>query len=366
VNSRQTRVVAVILVALGLVTAPFINRLTDVDQPMDVLGIALIVAAGAATALRDRWPVPTLAIVATSTSLYLLIGYPYGPIFFALAVAVYAVARRRPPAEAALWCAAAFGLLLLHLLTNPAALDGAVGLLPAFAWVAIPFTIGVARRLVAEANARERAEADRRLVDAERLRIAHEVHDVVGHGLAAIQMQADIALHVRDRRPDQAGLALDAISRASAEALAELRATLAEITPGDDADSRAPTPGLARFDDLRQRVEDAGLAVDATVTGQPRSLSPAVDLAAYRVLQEALTNVVKHSAYPRAVIEIAYRPREVQVSVSNQELAADSHVDGFGITGMRRRVERLGGQLTAGPGADAGVFEVRATIPTEV
>ncbi len=113
-------------------------------------------------------------------------------------------------------------------------------------------------------------------------------------------------------------------------------------------------------------MEVAGLAVEATVTGQPRELPPAADLAAYRVLQEALTNVVKHSAHPRAVIEIAYRPREVRVSVSNQELAADSPVEGFGITGMRRRVERLGGQLTAGSGADAGVFEVRATIPTEV
>ncbi|MGH8776696.1 MAG: sensor histidine kinase, partial [Jiangellaceae bacterium] len=152
------------------------------------------------------------------------------------------------PGTAGAWSAATFVALLGHLFTN-----------------------------VTQAGARERAAADQRLVDAERLRLAQEVHDVMGHGLAAIQMQADIALHVRKARPEQSGAALEAISRASAEALDELRATLAVITPGREnaAVLRAPTPGLARLDALWQRVEEAGLVVEVTTEGEPRPLPPA-------------------------------------------------------------------------------------------
>ena len=269
-----------------------------------------------------------------STSGYLLLGFPYGSIMFCLAVAVYSVARRRPPVQASLWRwlpRRPVGAPV-HQRRRPAR---RAGLLPGSAWVAIPFTIGVARRLVAEAGTRERAESERRLVDAERLRLAQEVHDVVGHGLAAIQMQADIALHLRRPTPEQAHVALEAISRASSDALAELRATLAAISPDGRARrrarDRAPTPGLARVDTLRQRVEDAGVTVEVAVDGQPRPLPAAVDLAAYRVLQESLTNVVKHSPHPQARVEIAYRPGEVTLTVANQDLVAGSHVEGFGI-----------------------------------
>ena len=368
-TARDTLVPGV-LVVLGLVSAPAIDRISDVDRAIDVWGVALLVAVGAATVLRRRWPVLTLALVAAGTSAYLVAAYPYGPVMFSLAVAVYAVARAVRLLPAALCSLGAFALLTGHLLTNPAALPGAAGLVPALAWIAIPFTVGLARRLVAEAGARERAESERRLLDAERLRLAQEVHDVVGHGLAAIQMQADIALHLRRSRPAQAGQALEAISRASAEALAELRTTLATIAPREHGseDSRAPIPGLARLDDLLARVEGAGVTVDATVTGAPRPLPAPADLAAYRVLQESLTNVVKHSAHPRATVEVGYRPGVVRLRVANQDLApglVEEHVDGFGIAGMRRRVTHLGGRLSAGPAADGSHFEVRATIPTE-
>jgi signal transduction histidine kinase len=357
-------VLAAVLVAAGLVAAPWVDKIRTVDRPVDAIAIALIVIAGGATALRRRWPVPTLIVVTAATAAYLTSGYPYGPILAAVAVAVYSVARHTPLLRASLWCAGALAMLMLHLFTNPAALDGAAGLLPGSAWVGIPFTIGVARRLVAEAGARERAESERRVVDAERLRLAQEVHDVVGHGLAAIQMQADIALHLRESSPGQAQVALEAISRASSDALAELRATLAAISPDgtDPGADRAPAPGLARVDDLRRRVEDAGVKVDVTVRGRPRALPAAVDLAAYRILQESLTNVVKHSPHPRATVEISYRTGEVGLAVANQDLPGGAPAEGFGIAGMRRRATHLGGDLTARP-AD-GRFEVRATIPT--
>ena len=284
-----------VLVVLSLVSAPFVDALSEVDRDLDAVGLALLVAVAAVTVLRRRWPMTALALVAVGTSGYLALAYPYGPVMFSLAIAVYAVARVARLLPAALASLGTLALLSAHLLTNPAALPGPEGLIPAVAWVAIPFTLGLARRLVAEAGARERAESDRRLLDTERLRLAQEVHDVVGHGLAAIQMQADIALHLRRTRPAQAGEALEAISRASAEALAELRTTLAAIAPSehDSPESRAPTPGLARLDDLVARVSDAGVTVDAAVTGTRRPLPPSVDLAAYRVLQESLTNVVK-------------------------------------------------------------------------
>ncbi len=369
VTARDTLLPGV-LVLLALGCAPFVDGVNRVDRELDVLGVALIVAVAATPVLCRRWPVATLALVAAGTAGYLALAFPYGPVMFALALAVYAVARRGRLLPGALAALGTFALLSAHLLTNPAALSGAGGLLPSLAWVAIPFTIGLARRLVAEAAGRERAESDRRLLDAERLRLAQEVHDVVGHGLAAIQMQADIALHLRRTRPEQAGEALEAISRASAEALAELRATLAAITPREHRpdESRAPTPGLARLGDLVARVTDAGVTVDAAVTGARRPLPPSVDLAAYRVLQESLTNVVKHSPHPHAVVEVGYRPGALRLRVANQDLACgpDEDADGFGIAGMHRRVTHLGGRLTAGPAPDGSHFEVRATIPTEV
>lgn len=355
--------VPVLLVAFGLVALPFVNESSTADRPADLLAGSLVVVAGAVTALRRRWPVPTMITAAVATAAYLTLGYPYGPILFSLAFCVYAVGRHHDLVRAAAWSSLALAVLLVHLLTNDAALPGLAGLVPGSAWVIIPLTLGAARRLVVEAQARERAEAERRLLDAERLRLAQEVHDVVGHGLAAIQMQADIALHLRDRKPAQAHEALTAISAASAEALRELRATLAAITPvdGREPGGRAPTPGLARVPDLCARVRTAGVAVDLAVDGTPGPLPAGADVVAYRVLQEALTNVVKHSAHPRARVTIGHRPQCVELRVTNQALDV-GHVDGFGITGMRRRVEQIGGTLTAGA-RDAGTFAVHAVIP---
>lgn len=356
--------VAVGLLVAGLVTLPFVVEMNDDYTRPDWLAVTLIMVAASATAFRRRWPVPTLVAATVATSAYLVLGYPYGPVLATVAVSVYSVARRLPLAPAAIAAGGALLVLLVHVFTNPQALAGAAGLIPGTAWVAIPFTLGVARRMVQEAVAREREESERRLVDAERLRLAQEVHDVVGHGLAAIQMQADIALHLQRTRPGQAHVALEAISRASSDALAELRATLAAISPsgaGPD-DGRAPAPGLARVDELRRRVQDAGVTVEVAVYGPPRALPAAADLAAYRILQESLTNVVKHSPHPMATVEIAYRADAVTVTVANQDLSAGDHVEGFGIAGMRRRASHLGGTLTAGPGRP-GVFEVRATIP---
>ncbi|GAB2587583.1 two-component sensor histidine kinase [Paractinoplanes abujensis] len=336
------------LAAVGVATMPVLDRFSPTDHPLNLTAVALILATAATTALRHRWPGPALLTTSALTSTYLIIGFPYGPILLSFAVCVYAVARHRAPRRAALWATPALLVLLIHLVFD----EPLIGLAPGTAWVVVPFTLGAARRLVAEAQTRERAEAERRVADAERLRVAQEVHDVVGHGLAAIQMQADIALHLRDARPELALEALETISKASSEALDELRATLAGLS----------SPGLSGLEDLCARVRTAGVAVDLTVDGTPSPLPTAADVAAYRVLQEALTNVVKHADQPRARVTIQHRPDRVDLGVFNS-VAAAGHSDGFGITGMRRRVEQLGGDLTAS--TRAGTFTLQAVIPRE-
>jgi signal transduction histidine kinase len=349
------------LTALTLVALPFLQTPPGV-RPVDGLAYALAVTAALGTLPRTRRPVLALCVVTTATVVYLLLAYPYGPVMVCLVVAVYSLARNRPLRPALLYAAATLALLLVHVFTHPAALGLPIGLIPATAVVAVPFSIGAARQMWHEARAAEHAAAEQQARDDERLQLAHEVHDVVGHGLAAIQMQADIALHLG--RPDDATTALETISKAANEALTELRTTLAVIRPGATASAgpeRAPTAGLANLDVLAQRVRSAGVAVDVAVGGTPRPLPGAVDLAAYRVLQESLTNAVKHGVGSTARVEVAYEPEMVRLCVRNPRPADGGFVAGFGITGMRHRVESLGGRLDAGPVDES--FEVRAVLP---
>lgn len=361
------------LAVVGLVSAPFLGGRSATGARVDELGLGLIMIACAGLLLRHRRPVPALLIVAAATSTYLTLSYPYGSVMLCLAVAVYAVARRRDAAEAAIWAGLSLILLCVHLLTNAAALSGPLGLVPATAWVAIPFTIGLSRRLVVQAATRTRVETERRLVEAERLRLATEVHDIIGHGLAAIQLQADVALHLRRTKPEQAVVALEAISRSSAEALAELRITLNQIGSTDAAEidqvaGRAPTPGLDRLDDVCRRVREAGAVVELSVVGSRRRLPPAVDVAAYRIIQESLTNVVKHAADRRAEVVLAYTEDDVSVTVTNPIDETGSVREGFGIAGMRRRTEGVGGRFDVSTGPDTFTVSARlpcAAVPTD-
>ncbi|UPK76099.1 histidine kinase [Nocardioidaceae bacterium SCSIO 66511] len=357
--------IAVAITAVALGTLPYLDH-TSAGSDADIGGVILVVIAGLALVVRTWWPVGVLIVSGGAAAAYLVLGYAYGFVLACVAVAVYTVATRVPIHRAIGWSAVMLVALLAHLRTNPAALDGAAGIAPATAWVIVPLTIGASRRLVLGAQARERAIADRRLVDTERLRLSQEVHDVVGHGLAAIQMQSDIALHLASQKPDQALTALKAISHASSDALTELRATLGAIG-ANEAGARTPSAGLANLPALRERVEAAGVSVDLTVSGTPRPLPWGVDLAAYRVLQEALTNVVKHSADPRAVVRVDYRDSGVDLVVTNRPPEVATTGAGLGIDGMKRRVDQLGGTLTVGPpvaDSTAQLFELRASLPT--
>ncbi|MET8091266.1 sensor histidine kinase [Micromonospora sp. NPDC005220] len=365
---------ALVLLGFGLLATGLAGDNQPGSRPLDAVSRGLIAVAALALLVRRRVPVVTLAVVTVATSTYLLIGYPYGPILVTFLIAVYTVAVRLPVRPAALATGGAFVLLLAHVLFAQGPAPGWMGVLPASAWVVVPFAVGVVVRVSREAAARTRAEEARsrveqarRQADEERLRIAQEVHDVVGHGLAAISMQAEIALHLLPKRPEQAEVALTAISRTSREALDELRVTLGAVRRGAE---REPVPGLARLSALRDRLAGAGLAVEVRVVGDPRELPAAVDLAAYRVVQEALTNVLRHAGVASAEVTVDYRADEVTVEVTDRGTgrAGTAPADdegGHGLAGMRERVAALGGRLTTGPRAGGG-FRVYAGLPVEL
>jgi signal transduction histidine kinase len=241
---------------------------------------------------------------------------------------------------------------------------------PVVAWAAVPLAVGVTVRVSREQMLQSRRDEARRQADAERLRVAQEVHDVVGHGLAAISMQADIALHLLAKQPASpatkpAAAALEAISRTSRESLDELRATLGAVRRGDDVDDRSPAPGLARLADLVDRTRAVGVPVSVDVDGPVTGLPTAVDLAAYRIVQESLTNVLRHAGSATAAVRVAVADDvTIEVSDTGRGGAAPPSANGggHGIAGMRERVTALGGSLTAGPRPDGG-FAVTARLP---
>ncbi|GLW33690.1 sensor histidine kinase [Actinoplanes regularis] len=358
--ARADLALATLLAVAAAVGSGVAARLGHAAVPLDRTGYALVIGAALALAVSRRWPLVTLAVTGLCAAGYLAVGYAYGPILLLVMFAVYS-AVRHAPTRAALWCAGAvLSLLLIHLFTSDGR-PGWPGVVPVVAWVVVPASVGYGLRLRQAAAQQARAEAIRQRVDDERLRIAQEVHDIVGHGLAAIKMQADIALHVLDRNPGHARPALEAISRSSRQALDELRSTLA-ATRRVDGDEHNPPTGLGGLDQLLRRMADAGVRVDLRTHGEPGTLLPAaVDLAAYRVAQESLTNVLRHGGGGQADLTIRYEPDGIAITVSNPLTGTPAAGTGSGIAGMRARVEALGGQVTAGPRDER--FEVHVRLP---
>lgn len=342
---------AVALLAVGLIG-------TYHEAPgMGPFGYAMIAVAAVTLAARRRWPLIILGVVTVAVSSYLFNGYPYGPILICLLVAVYTVARHLPTRTAAIATGVAVAFLAVHVLFGRGVTPGLPGVVPVSAWAVVPLAIGVTVRVNREAAARARAEWARRHADEERLRVAREVHDVVGHGLSAIAMQADIALHLLARQPQQAEVALAAISRTSREALEELRVVLR-------FDDRSSLAGLGQLDALVARMSDSGVTVRVTRSGPPRALPGSVDLAAYRIVQESLTNVLRHAGPADVTVRLLYGESDLTVTVTDTGVGvAAAPGPGQGISGMRHRVAALGGDFVAGPGAGGG-FQVEARIPT--
>jgi signal transduction histidine kinase len=209
----------------------------------------------------------------------------------------------------------------------------------------------------------------RRAVVEERLRLARELHDVVAHAMSVIAVQSGVGAHVADTQPEEAAKALAAIEATSRAALEELRRLLGVLRQEDEPQGDlAPVPGLADLEGLLAEVAKTGLAVKLQVHGTRPSLPAGVDLSAYRIVQEALTNVVKHAGPARAQVTVGYHDQNVTVEVTDDgrgamTSASDGRVgSGHGLIGMRERVAAFGGNLEVGPGLDGG-FRVAARLP---
>jgi signal transduction histidine kinase len=356
--ARVDLVLAAALAVAGVAIAWRIDTVMEPGTRLDLWGMSLIALAALALAVRRRWPIAAVVVTAGATTLYLLLGYSYGPIMVSLFIAVYSVARYCPPRQSALLAGIVLLVLLTHLLRNEQSLNGAVGIVPGSAWVVVPYAAGLSVRLTRQAREQERAQH----VADERMRLAQDVHDVVGHNLAAIKMQADIALHVMRKNPGQAEAALIAISGSSGEALGELRSALTELK---DHRSRSPTPGLARLDELGDRMRAAGLRVRIERSGTPRALAGPVEVASYRVVQESLTNVLRHGPVPQAEVQVRYQDDGVSLVITNpvpRNFPVPEPGPGMGLAGMQRRVTSLGGRFDTMITPDSH-FQVTADIP---
>ena len=342
----------------------------------DALSLLLMTLGAAALVLRRRAPITVLAVTGGLSLVEFATGDPRAPVAMAAVVALYTVASTTD--RSTTW---RIGLLTVTVLTGSAMLAGPLPWysqenLAIFAWTGIGATAGDAvrsRRAVvtairerAERAERTREEEARRRVAEERLRIARDLHDVVAHHIALVNVQAGVAAHVMDKRPDQAKEALAHVREASRSALDELRATVGLLRQSGDPEAPTePAPGLDRLDDLAGTFRNAGLQVDVARADQDTTLPAAVDLAAYRVIQEALTNVQKHAGSgARAEVSVVRVGPNIEVTVLDDGSGQDDGTagGGHGLLGMRERVSALRGTLTTGPRYGGG-FRVHAILP---
>jgi signal transduction histidine kinase len=347
------------------------------------LGYVLLIVSGLVLAGRRRWPVPVFITAALASLAYYTIGFSDGPGWIGLFVALYTLTAygdgRRSLAIAGGgitvltigWLVAATGI-------EPAAAIGWVFFRIAASVMAAALGESVRSRHVIAAEALERArqaertreEAARSRVDAERLRIAREVHDTVAHAIAIINVQAGVTAYLLDKRPDSAREALVTIEQTSTQALHEMRAVLGVLRDSDNG--RVPHPGLGQVNELTAMAREAGLDITLEMSSSTTPLPSAVDHTAYRILQESITNVIRHVGPTRVTVALDYGTDALEVRVTDegdQGACGDDAAGvrtpvepGRGIIGMRERCGLLGGQLTAGP-RPCGGFEVTARLP---
>jgi signal transduction histidine kinase len=337
-----------------------------------------LLACGPIVALR-RWPLPVLAVAAAAGAMFVSgSGVASAPLSLMLALALYFVASRLPRrvgiraalATAAVLAAAVGYAALTSRHWSPGG-AAVLSLLPLAAGWFVGDSVAARRRYLAglaEQAERERAvEAERglRQVREERVRIAHELHDVVAHTLAVITVQAGVGRRLMGKHPDQAAAALESIEAIGRTAQDELRVVLGLLRdeqPGSAA--LAPAPRLADLRELADTVRASGTPVELRMSGTDRELSPALELSIYRVVQEALTNVVKHAPSAHATVDLSVSSSQVRLEVADDGGPAVSQLaaPGHGIVGMRERIAAFGGWLVAEPVAGRG-FRVVAEVP---
>ncbi|HEV7176867.1 MAG TPA: sensor histidine kinase, partial [Solirubrobacteraceae bacterium] len=343
-------------------------------EPVDGLDVVLVPLTTLPVALRRYRPLAVLAVTVGAQTLLLLfssrVQVPLGVL-----VALYTVASRceRPVSlRAAEWVALpiTFGVIV-NTGPHPERIIPKLALF-AIAWV-LGDNIRTRRAYLAELEARaarleqEREERAERAVIEERTRIARELHDVIAHNVSVMVVQASAGEDVFDTDPARARESLSAVASTGRAALTELRRLLGVIRAEEDQAGYAPQPGIEYLDELVGQIRETGLAVQLSVLGEPRGLPEGVGLCAYRIVQEALTNTLKHADASQAQVSVRYVADALELQVTDDGRAAplvNGETTGHGLIGMRERVALFGGELWAGPRAGHG-FEVSARLPLE-
>jgi signal transduction histidine kinase len=373
-----------LLVDAGIAGAVFVFSLVILSQggfndgterDLDVLGGVLAALTSLPLAARRLAPVPVLALVTAATAA--LYGFPYGlgpPVGFA--IALYSVAESRDETHPRVRTAALVASLVVlvgpHLLQEGFAPEVLLG---AVVWAAAWFAgdrARLRRERLAELEERalraeREAERERRLAAAEeRTRIARDLHDSAGHAINVILVQAGAARLLQERDPEGASAALETIEAVARDTISEIdqlvRVLRENGSPIGDTREVEPPPGLAALETLTARQRAAGLDVVVHSHGSQPRLTPSVDRAAYRILQETLTNAARHGR-GSADVELSFGPMALEITVTNPTAQNASIGSGHGIAGMRERAALLGGGLEAQ--ADNGLFRVRAHLPYE-
>ena len=334
-------------------------------HPLGPLDWVLLVAGPVALIFRRWYPVPVLWVCLAGMMAPSGSGFAHLSIVVAFFVA--AISGKRYQAWVALALGFVWDIWLAPLVYGYAVPVNDMLLLAG--WLLALVIAAEAVRIRAERVSATRASRQieqRRHQSEERLRVARDLHDVIGHNISLINVQASMGLDLMDSRPEQARAALSAIKSVSKEALEELRTMLTTLRRDDDIAPRSPAPGLDRLPELIEFTRAAGLNVELKVTGKPPHLPAAIDLAAYRIIQESLTNVARHAGRARVAVRVTYGGADVRVEIDDDGAAPSGRTvaigTGSGITGMRERATALGGDLSAGFRLGGG-FRVSARLP---
>lgn len=327
------------------------------------LAILLLLVGPVALLLRERAPTAVALTAVAATWLFVAGGYPFGPIFLAVAVSLFWVVQAQGRRRAAIVAAVGYVGLFVALAVDDRSTD--VGWLHAAlvaGWLVVIVAVSEVVRVQRQhAAARAAATEEERLrrANEQRLAVAQELHDVLAHSISLINVQASVALHLLDEQPDGARPALGAIKDASHEALQGLRTALDVLRQGDAA-PLAPAPRLADVEQLVEGVRSSGIDIRVERTGTIAPLPAAVEVAAYRIIQEALTNVTRHADARSATVRLHYDD-PVEIEVWDDGRGSDG-VPGNGIAGMGERAAALGGSVQTGR-RDGGGFGVLARLP---
>ncbi len=349
----------------------------DYREP-DALAVVLTLLAGAAVALRGRWPVPALALASAAALTPLALGYPQTVATFTPLLVLYTVAAGRPvrvSAPAAIGVYLLVGLLLAAGPVEPTIADWVSNTFMVVAVWAVGWSVRSRRAQSAGREERNRAlfearEARARAVEVdERATIAREMHDLVTHGITALTVQTTAARRLLRSDPDTADQLLAQAERAGHEAIAEMRRILGVLRPADDVADLRPQPGLADLGTLVDEARAEGMDVELVNHGTPVEVDGGVALTAYRVVQEALTNVRRHAGRAAASVILDWGDADLSLRIVDDgrgalTWVADFPPDGHGLASLRERVSAYGGALAAGPGPGGG-FTVTASLPLD-